>query len=209
MYVGKGSRYRYYAHGKSWNKSSPHFNRKIAKMQAAGITVPFIIIDRFEDEMEAFNLERLLIQQIGRLDQGKGPLLNFTDGGEGSSGHTLSAESKEKIRKRRLGKHHTTETKMRISMIKKGKCLSVETIQKMKDARQRVILEGRHTHGTKKSAPWVLISPQGERYENIRFLAEYLKEHNMPYQRIRDTIETGIPVQNGRMKGWQLIKHEV
>tara|TARA_R110002012_G_scaffold252037_2_gene430103 strand:- start:345 stop:923 length:579 start_codon:yes stop_codon:yes gene_type:complete len=61
-----------------------------------------IIKDNLTEE-ESFILEKLLILQWGRQDNGTGVLRNLTDGGEGMSGHKPSEETNrirsEKIRK--------------------------------------------------------------------------------------------------------------
>jgi len=49
---------------------------------------------------EAVDMEKLLIAMIGRADKGNGPLFNFTDGGEGTSG---------------IARKHSTATKLKMS----------------------------------------------------------------------------------------------
>jgi hypothetical protein len=52
------------------------------------------------DECLAFALEVMLIKQWGRADQKRGPLVNMTDGGEGTIGYVTKESSKEKMRGR-------------------------------------------------------------------------------------------------------------
>jgi hypothetical protein len=81
-------------------------------------------------EWFAHELERDLIALHGRFDAGKGSLVNVTDGGEGTSGRVLSAESRAKIASAKAGKrpHENTlaaisrpETRAKMSKAKRGK----------------------------------------------------------------------------------------
>jgi len=83
-------------------------------------------------ERGAFELEMDLIEVIGRRDLGTGPLLNMTDGGEGSCGV--------------VGKKMSEEGKRKLSLINKGKKLSQETICKMVEGRKGY----NHSEETKK-----------------------------------------------------------
>lgn len=57
---------------------------------------------------------------------------NCTIGGEGTKGHHLSPESKNKIAQWHYGKKHSEETKKKMSTSRKGKHHTKETINKMK-----------------------------------------------------------------------------
>jgi hypothetical protein len=96
-------------------------------------------------EKEAFRHEKYMIAVLGRKDLGTGILRNLTDGGQGKSGWIMSEKTKEKIRisntgqirsdetKRKIGKsnkgnipwiagkHHTEETRKKLSELYKGK----------------------------------------------------------------------------------------
>jgi hypothetical protein len=57
-----------------------------------------IFVQKHITEQAAFELERQLIEQIGRADRGTGPLLNRTSGGNGASGRIFSEEQRARLR---------------------------------------------------------------------------------------------------------------
>jgi hypothetical protein len=85
-----------------------------------------IIVEDGLTEEESFRLEKTLIEQHGRKDQGTGILRNLTDGGEGNSGRIVTHETRNKISKANGGKVSrsgftlTTEHKHKISEANKG-----------------------------------------------------------------------------------------
>lgn len=93
FYVGKG---RLNRDIDRWRRSK-HFLNVVAKLERNGHT-PIIarIADNLTEE-EAFALERKEIERIGRRDLGLGPLINKTNGGDGSSGYKPSLEAREKL----------------------------------------------------------------------------------------------------------------
>lgn len=118
----------------SGNKLKTNTINKIIRDDAS-IVINFVFWSIHEKDTLAE--EQRLIKFYGRRDIGTGPLVNLTDGGEGTSGYTHSNESKEKIsnalrtrsidvRKKAAdklkgkpsgmtGKKHTDETKITIS----------------------------------------------------------------------------------------------
>lgn len=54
-----------------------------------------IILEDDISEDEANILEKYWIKRIGRYDLKEGPLVNFTDGGEGSSGRPMNQKTKD------------------------------------------------------------------------------------------------------------------
>jgi NUMOD3 motif len=118
-YIGKGSGKR------AFRKGRPNKDR--------------IIVQEFPTEEDAFEAERLLIAYYGRKDLGTGILINFTDGGEGSSGVTFSEETLRNRSRRllgntiTLGRRHTEETKKKMRMSHSGKILNEETKKKIGD----------------------------------------------------------------------------
>lgn len=95
-YVRKSTHVPYYI-GKGYG------NRAWRKHE--GISVPkdntyIIIMEQNLTELGAFALERRYIRWYGRKDckNNLGPLLNKTDGGEGSSGRIVSEATRDKIR---------------------------------------------------------------------------------------------------------------
>lgn len=77
-YIGKGKENRVWEHIEK--PSSTYYSRLLSKRYRSNfVCLPQVIWVNTEEE--AYELETLLIQTIGRKDLGLGPLLNKTDGG--------------------------------------------------------------------------------------------------------------------------------
>ena len=106
FYCGKGIGDRAWAHLRpsEWARCWNACHRKIKALLDRGIKYEVDIVQQGLTESEAMSLETATIKRIGRKDLGTGPLLNHTDGGEGSSGYEFSEESKRKMSKAKLGR---------------------------------------------------------------------------------------------------------
>lgn len=69
---------------------------------------------------EAIKIEMALIKSYGRINLKTGCLANLTDGGDGSLECLRNDETKDRIRNYRSGKKHSEETKLKMSIAKKG-----------------------------------------------------------------------------------------
>jgi hypothetical protein len=123
FYIGKGHGRRVKKH--IYNANSRNTNNfkenKIRKIRKEINQDPIIII--LQDklfEQQAFDLEIKLIKTIGRNNIGTGPLCNFTDGGEGSSGYIPTKETREKNGKAHLGSKRSEITKERMRLAQLG-----------------------------------------------------------------------------------------
>lgn len=128
FYVGKGQGDR------AWHSSPSKRERWWRSIVAKHGVIVLIMQDGLQ-EWAALELEQDVIALIGRKDLKLGPLVNFTDGGEGASGAVVSEELAARrgvgISKslQRLyanghqnsfkGKRHSAETKARMSELKK------------------------------------------------------------------------------------------
>lgn len=99
FYIGKGKGRRCHKHFESASTSDDSFkNRVINKIVQQTGSLPDLVIKKDNmAEADAFALEIKLIKLIGRRDKKLGPLVNLTDGGDGTSGK--SEESLAKFRK--------------------------------------------------------------------------------------------------------------
>jgi len=88
-----------------------------------GRTIPVpeparIFIQHWGSEDEAFEMEKYYIQFFGRKDNGTGILRNFTDGGEGMSGHVYTEASKLKMSAWQKGKPKGQNAKIKAARAK-------------------------------------------------------------------------------------------
>lgn len=106
FYIGKGSKTRIRQHFSpaqlKRDKNKKKVN-KILKIKKLGYDVIKLKIYENLEEIESLNIEKKLIQLIGRNDLHKGPLTNLTDGGEVGycKFYELNIETQEKLRKLR------------------------------------------------------------------------------------------------------------
>jgi hypothetical protein len=127
-YVGKG-------HGDRWlnHERYPQFstNKNLAnlvrKSKLLGHELPKVIIRRNVTDKKAFEIEKAFIKAIGRKVDG-GPLVNFTLGGEGTSGH--------KGRNHWNGKTHPKVSRA-IGVALKGREFSKESRRKMSESAKK------------------------------------------------------------------------
>lgn len=90
---------------------------KILKLLSEGKVIESRIIEEGLSEKTAFERERELIIEYGRVDLGTGPLTNMSDGGEGNKGAKWKKSSRDKIKGRvanNRGIPHKEETKRKI-----------------------------------------------------------------------------------------------
>lgn len=107
FYVGKGQGKRAYS-----IRRNNHWRRIVAKHGRS-----IHIHSQWGNEAEAFAEERRLIASF--LAAGV-KLVNQTDGGEGSSGHSVSVESRAKIGAASKGRAPSVETRAKMSAANKG-----------------------------------------------------------------------------------------
>lgn len=99
FYIGKGHGNRAWDHLQlSKGDQSTPFYKKLASLNWQA---EIIILEEGMTENEAFEFEVQSIAFFGRKDQGAGPLLNLTDGGEGATGFKHSEATKEICRRAR------------------------------------------------------------------------------------------------------------
>jgi hypothetical protein len=155
-YIGKGHGNRMYKKGRKG--TNPPEDSSLILVLKSGMS-----------EEEALKHEVYMIHILGRKDQGKGPLWNFTDGGEGLS--NPSDEIRNKISRSKkgkpggmLGRKLTDEQKEKISKALKGRVghggmagrnHSEETKRKMSEAfkesgRKPPVFNKPHTEETKR-----------------------------------------------------------
>lgn len=117
FYVGKGRNNRaWFKHGRNL------YWQRIVKKH--GLIVEILKSDL--SELDALEFEKSAILTLGR-----GYLCNYTDGGDGMSGHIKSQETLDKLRASLRGRKHSDLTKMLIGSKSKGRIVSEETRRKL------------------------------------------------------------------------------
>jgi len=122
FYVGKGKGKRAYVHLSKYRNDNKHNKlkyNKISKILSRGKEPIILFYSENLTELDAFNLEILLIEKIGLRIYKQGPLTNLTKGGMGSAGHKspkkgktydeyYGEEKSEEIRSK-VGKYERTD----------------------------------------------------------------------------------------------------
>lgn len=159
-YIGKGKRDRY--------KSKNH-----------SIFVPneshIVIMESNLTEIGAFALERFYIRWYGRKDNNTGILRNLTDGGEGTSGYSLSEDTKKLISLSKLGKIRPQNVKDAISKGKIGKTRAARTE------------EWKKNNGESRARKWIITFPDGH-IETILNMAKFCREYNLQFSLLHNTV---------------------
>lgn len=119
FYIGKGKGNRY----KAKHSCNSFLNGKINHIGKDNIIV---MVEMMPSEAAAHFHEMIRIAIIGRIDLGLGPLVNMTDGGEGSSGARPDYITREKMSKARLGKKMSQEFKDKMRLINLGKKATIQ-----------------------------------------------------------------------------------
>jgi len=149
FYVGKTrfKSYRFQDHlyeAKNYKKGikrkngNPFKCNTINKIIEAGYSIEYKIVFQTENELIAYDKEKELINLYGRRNDKSrkdGILTNITDGGNGSFEYSITQQLRDKFSKQRIGqlnamfgKHHSEETRKRISQIINEKLKSGEII---------------------------------------------------------------------------------
>lgn len=168
FYVGKGKGNRYKAHidGNTYHQ---HMLNKIAKMHREGFEPNIEIIPALNEDHALF-METTCIAVIGRKDLGKGPLLNYTDGGEGLT--NPGPQTRAKLRqatlgnKRRVGKHHTPLQRINIGNGQRGWKHSEESLKVMSEKHSGV--------NNARALEWEVTHPDGW-IEQVIALGHWIK----------------------------------
>lgn len=123
FYVGKGKRKRAF----SFRRNS-RYDRIVAKLERANLKPEVRIVHSVGTDTEASLLE---IARIAFWRSNGADLANYTDGGDGCFGRRLSPETRDKIRKKAIGRVQSKESIEKMVASRRGKKLSVETRAKM------------------------------------------------------------------------------
>jgi group I intron endonuclease len=122
FYIGKGTGDRIIT--SSCDKTSPFKGNKIKSIKKRGGSIIKIKILENLGNLESLEIEKSIIEKIGRRDINCGPLTNQTDGGDGRLTSKHSEETKRKISETKKLQHiqtiHTPETKEHLRKVNQG-----------------------------------------------------------------------------------------
>jgi hypothetical protein len=141
-YIGKGKGGRWLHLSKAGGRNL-HFVRLVAQAKSLGTPLLRIKVAECLTDREALQLEADLIRLVGREANG-GPLVNLTDGGDGSCGYRYTEEQRAAHGARRRGRPLTPEWR---EAIRAGMTDNPKVIANASKA-------GRAGRGTKKSNGW-------------------------------------------------------
>ena len=124
-YVGKGKGHRWRAH--LWRSHNRQLRGIVSR---SGGDIPIVIVRNGLTEQQAFECEVAFIAAIGRYPNG--PLVNHTDGGEGTTGHKQSANTIEKRVSKLRGIPRPAEVVAGIALANLGKVRTDEVKEKLR-----------------------------------------------------------------------------
>ena len=193
IYIGKGKGIRPQRHFILYKNSNTRFYNKLKSIILNNYKPEIIYLNKDLTEQEAFKQEVYFIKLIGRIENG-GTLTNLTDGGDGQSGFKFSDESKEKMSLNKIGEknpmhgiHHNEDTKLKISLSKKGHIswnkglsgiYSEETLKKMSD-------KGKLRIGEKTYDTWKLTNINGK-IKIVNNLKKFCDDNGLVYNTLKD-----------------------
>lgn len=152
FYIGEGHKYRINDHLKSWylKKYTNKFKTNIINKIIKETNKNPIVIKYKENltEQEALNLEVLMIKTIGRRDLKLGPLVNLTDGGEGTRKVVYSKKQRVKQSNRMKLLWQNDDYKLKQSQSHVG----IPQSQQTRDKRAKALL-GNSNNGIGR-IPW-------------------------------------------------------
>lgn len=160
-YIGKGKGRRAYSHN-------------INSIQPPKDKIRIVLLETNLTEIGAFAIERRLIRWFGRKDLNTGILYNRTDGGDGCAGIIpwnknipCTDSRKTNIQKATIGKKRTSETKLRMSLLRKNKPQTDNRIQANRNQRDDTKYNWMNINGNKNyCSKWDLL----ENYENLSII---------------------------------------
>lgn len=124
FYIGKGRSNRFYPSAHTKEGVNAYLVNKIKKIGVKNVLTVFAIQNVCEEVAMCCEVD--LIHVIGRKDQGKGPLINLTDGGDGWSLSKISRQRMSNAQKANpvrywLGKKRSDEDKRKMCESQLGK----------------------------------------------------------------------------------------
>ena len=176
FYIGKGSNNRAWKHLSlskninKWYKRHARFYNRINWIRKQGQEPTVILIEKNLTKEKYDKLEIYWINKIGRKDFVKGPLLNHTDGGEGTLGHKHSKKSKEKNRQAHLNKKLSKQHKLNISLALAGDKHPFFGKHHKEKTKQKI--------GNANSKTYNIIFPDGTK-KKITNLSLFCKKYNL------------------------------
>jgi hypothetical protein len=168
FYVGKGKEYR-------WRQRT-HKNAHVRHlMKILGDPTKYTILLEADSSETALQREQDVIRLIGRKDFGIGPLLNLTDGGEGTVGWKMPSEVKEKIFSKTRGRKRTDEFKQMRRKVMLG-----TTRTEIANKRTSLSMVNRG-----KGDVWWMVHPNGKN-EITNCLTSFCRKYSLPNNFVRD-----------------------
>lgn len=134
------------------NNNKGNYRRSKDKYGRSNHWKSIVAITKYEVEImlddltweQACQKEIEFIKLYGRHDLGLGTLVNFTDGGEGRVGHTLTEETLRKLSNSKKRENLSEETIRKISESSKGRVLSEEARKKISDHHKGALFSEEH-----------------------------------------------------------------